>query len=78
MSSSWGRAPLGWDRVMTTWFPVPWMEETDERRAAYREAGARAVWRAWAATSPVRGVPSEKVMPVWRVKVQVRPSELTT
>ena len=77
MSSSSARAPLGWVRVTDTWSPLPWTEETEASREAYREPSPRAVWRAWATISPVRGVPSEKAIPGRRVKVQVRPSSLT-
>lgn len=56
---------------------APRMDWTPDRRPAYREAGSSAVWRAWAAASPVRGVPSEKVTPDRSVKVQVSRSSLT-
>ena len=42
----------------------------------YREPGCRAVFRAAATASPVRGVPSEKVTLSRRVKVQDRLSSL--
>ena len=77
-SRSAGRLPLGLSRVITT---APSgeadTEEIPARRAAKREPAPRAVLRASATTWAVRGVPSEKVTPSRRVKVQVSRSSLT-
>ena len=77
MSSRAGRAPLGRLRVTTT--APSWLVtlRTPPIRPENRELSPMASRREAAASSAVRGLPSEKVTPERRVKVQVRPSSLT-
>ena len=77
ISSRAGSAPLGALRTTVTAPSSAATLRMPESRPAKRDCALRARLREVAASSAVRGVPSENVTPLRSWKLQVRPSSLT-